>query len=426
MNIHNLADLMKLLVKPDKNAQSTYSRIRNFYIKKGEKLGHGRYQSPSINPSAIVQRSKSQNTLEHSVYQRADFTPVKAENDFNKFFKPLSDMNPKTLFFNSGMAAISTLMFYLNNSKKGKRMHVGENAYFETKWLAEDYLGSGLVNEYSLKINKDTDILWLEYPINCTQPSKYPFDKGIDLSDVFKKLTKICKLKKGKRVSLVIDYTLYFLPFNIGDYVKIIPQNLDIYLVTSLQKHRGYGLDLVNGGALTFYSHSSNDDYEYLKRLRTITGTSITQETLWTMPPIKPVIINKLIKDSSRNAYKVFKEVSKHSFEYVKFYYSQNRDFKTSFIFIEIDEDLVKKHSQKPFLSELLIQEIISSAKKNNAVMIHGTSFGLPTSRIFKNSERYENTNSLRVAIGYDEDQCGDIAKVLIEGTTYFSKKILL
>ena len=423
MKIEILCKKLGVPIEKGKSKLSYYKKIRSVFLKTLTINELNKFQSPSITPSTHRQRSRPQNEKEYSVYQRADFTPLNTESCLNRMYKRIGDKSPQTLLFNSGMAAISTVMFYLMNTKKMGRLSIGENAYFETKWLAENYENLKYFNEYNPKIKIDSEVIWVEYPINCTQPVKYPFDKGLNLKRIFSSIVKSCIENRNKKIALVVDYTLYYLPFNIFDYFTELPENLEVYLITSLQKHRGYGLDLTNGGAVTFYPIRDYHDYEKLSRLRAIIGVSIPQETIWGMPKIKPRIINQLIKDSGANTLRIYKEISKNKFDQIRYYFSNNKDFLTSFIFIEIGKTLMKKSIQLPYLSDLLISEIINAAKINHIVLVHGTSFGLPFCRIFKNSERYENTNSLRLAVRYDEDLCNGVGKAIVAGINSFLKK---
>jgi len=284
-----------------------------------------------------------------------------------------------------------------------------------------DYYKCLLANEYLLNLLPGADVYWFEYPINCTDPSKYPFQKQLNLSSFFEKLLKIVK-QTTSPVYLVLDYTLHYLPFNLNNYLKKIPPNLTIFLVTSLQKHRGLGLDLVNAGAITFYSHHDVDDYEYLSRVRAINGTSITQETVWLMPPVDPNIINKIITDSGEEACQIYNRIDCSNLP-IKLFYADNKEFKTSFIFVQIEPLLMKMSTLIPYFSDQLIAELILSAKRHRSVLVQGTSFGFPFTRIFKNSERYDNTSSLRIAVGYDSDFNKNLDLVISDGLKNFVRK---
>jgi len=423
MKIEELANKLCVKTKPNIHKLNIYNDIRNCFIKRSHQLDAEKFQSPSINLTTHVQRNFAQNEEEHSVYQRADYIPIKTERKFNRMFRTINNVEPKTLFFNSGMASISTIMFYLKNSKRLGTLNLGENVYFETKWLAEDFTDIKYFNEYNLNLDANAQIFWWEYPINCTQPTKFPFEQQLDIEKIFNIIKQFCDYRPKKNHFLVIDYTLYYLPFQISDYLLRVPDNLEIFLITSLQKHRGYGLDLTNGGAITFYS-KNNKVYEKLVKLRAIMGTSIPQETIWTMPEIETGAINKLVKDSGKNAQKIYEFISKYNIEKVKFYFSNNEKFLTSFIFIEIDKELVSGYKKKPYLSDILIEKIVFSAIKNGAILVYGTSFGLPFTRIFKNSERYDNTNSLRLAVGYDREMNKNVDKSIIEGVKLFQESI--
>ncbi len=423
MNLSSLSSALGFNLPTGLSGLDLYNYLRSEFFMSFSQKQQNCFQSPSVEPSTHQQRNPSQNVLEHSVYQRSDYTPLSLENEFNQLFNPLNNgLYPKTLMLNSGMAAISSAAYFLNSTKKIKKLILGENCYFETKWLLEDYRDCSLVDEYRLEIPSDGDVFWFEYPINCTNPHRYPFDQQLNLSAFFDRvLAAVSKSKSPKY--LVLDYTLHFLPFDLSAFIKTLPRNLTVILITSLQKHRGLGLDLTNAGALTIFSHSLSSDYEYLARIRAIMGASITQETAWLMPPLNSRLINQIITDSGLEAKKIYSRLANLNLP-VKFYYSDNPEFKTSFIFVRIDDSLMTKSITTPYFSDQLIAEFVNSAKQHHSVLIQGTSFGFPFSRIFKNSERYDNTSSLRIAVGYDPDFNQNLAQALVEGVTNFVKKV--
>ncbi len=421
MKLTNLTTSLGIGNPNNLTGMSLYRHIRQSYFQHFISLLRNSFQSPSVNPTSHRQRTKVQIESEHSVYQRSDYTPLGLENSFNSVFPSIGLIAPKTLFFNNGMAAISCLAYYLHGPKNIQKLVLGENTYFETKWLLSDYHRCRLVNEYLLDIPSGADVYWFEYPINCASPSKYPFLEQLNLDRFFQEIFKIVSIASS-HVYLVLDYTLYYLPFNLTPYLKSLPPNLTVFLVTSLQKHRGLGLDLTNAGAVTVYSHQITDIYDYLGRVRAISGTSITQETAWLMPPLNPRIINQIITDSGLEARRIYHLVN-HPNSLIKLYCAENNDFQTSFIYIGIDSELMKFSTSTPYFSDLLIAEIIAVAKRQHAVLVQGTSFGFPFCRIFKNSERYDNTSTIRLAVGYDPDLNRNVDLALSEGINSFIQK---
>lgn len=423
MRLIQLAKYLKREME-EKDEMGIYNELRKKFLFKKDFSSDAWFQSPSILPSTHVQRAKKQNDEEHSAYQRADYTPIDAESDFNNMFRSIGDIKPMTLFFNSGMATIASVAYYLTATKKVKAIYLGENAYFETKWLFDDYGNATYFNEYNAKIDSDAQVLWLEYPINCTNPSKYPFSSSPNLHTLCSFFVDLCRNNPSQQRYLVIDYTLSYLPFPIWKFIKKIPKNLSIFLITSLQKHRTYGLDVINAGALTTYEHEMT--YSYMKRIRAILGASITQESLWAAPKFDSLVINQLIMDSGRNARDLYKKIYKKIPGCVKIYYAMNKNFLTSFIFLQIDPQVMKQSTKQPYFSERLISHLILAAKKQNAIVIHGTSFGFPFTRIFKNSERYHNTDSLRIAVGFDEHMIKNVDKAIIEGIKNFCYEVCI
>lgn len=423
MEITTVAEQLGIKDASDKNPSVAYSRMRQYYFERFRKRVGGAFQSPSIFPTTIEQRSLSQNYEEHSVYQRSDFIPLQTESSLNRYFFQLRDREPVTLLFSSGMAAISTTAFFLRNVCGVPTTTLGENSYFETKWVFQNYPNTALINEYQSIIPENFDLLWLEYPINCTYPTDYPFSNQLNIKAIADQSIAVCHRHPNEFKKLVFDYTLHPIPFDLSPYLNEIPDNLDIFLITSLQKHRGYGLDLTNGGAITYYSTEPKVIKDQLRRLQAIWGTSITQESLWLMPEINPKLINQLIEDSGNNAQSIAKKLPTEEGP-IHIFYADNPQFKTSFIYLTIDDNLIKKRISEPYLIDLLIRDIIEASKSQRAIMVHGTSFGLPNTRIFKNSERYDNCNSLRLAIGYDEVMNEGVDKAIQHGISSFVQQL--
>jgi ssDNA-binding Zn-finger/Zn-ribbon topoisomerase 1 len=140
------------------------------------------------------------------------------------------------------------------------------------------------------------------------------------------------------------------------------------------------------------------------------------------MPQINNKLINQIIKDSGNEAKKLFNKCNNLGLP-IKLYFSDNKTFDSCFIFIKIDQKLMKRSVRKPYYSDLLIAELVKSAKRNKCILVNSTSFGFPFSRIFKNSERYSNADSLRIAVGYDSEFNLNLDKAINEGIINFLRK---
>jgi hypothetical protein len=425
MKIRDVASALELKIE-SKQSLDMYNEMRAHYFDRYQTTFSQSkpYQSPSIDPTTDTQRSLNQSVAEHNVYQRADYEPHRLEEQINSLFPVVGKKKPKTILFNSGMGAISCLLFFLQSVKKVKRILLGANSYYETKnFFKFGYGNYQLFNEYEVLNAEDYDVVWMEYPINCTLPENYPFQEPLPLKETVAKISTYAQANSQKEIYFVLDYTLSEIPFDVQLLGEKLPDNVSLFFVTSLQKHRQYGLDLVNLGAITLYS--SGSAYEDITFFRGSLGVAPTQEAIWLMPELKPDLINRLIIDSGENAKRIYKEIKDKLPSGIRAYYSLNSGFYCSFIFLMIDPALIQKHTKKPYLSELLIKEIINAAKECNTCLVHGTSFGFPFTRIFKNSERYENTNALRVAIGYDDEMVKNNAEIFIKGMNAWNARYL-
>ena len=113
MKLTELASKLDIKHPTDLSDLELYNYIRKNYFDKFRMRYKEPFQSPSVEPTTIKQRSAFQFEEEHSVYQRSDYTSLSLENNFNSLFPELDITKPSTLAFNSGMAAISCLMYLI-------------------------------------------------------------------------------------------------------------------------------------------------------------------------------------------------------------------------------------------------------------------------------------------------------------------------
>lgn len=252
MNVHKLASTLQVPVSPNEDAITIYEKIRGYYFERCFNCLRGVYQSPSYPNTPLPQSTPLQTGRPGEAYLRYDFDPSEAESAFNLGHRALDHLAPKTFFFSSGMSSITTLLLYLARIAGSRRLCVGQRVYFEAVRLMRQLFRVVAEDEYDFKVPSGTQILWLDYPLS-TEPNQLP-----NLNSILDRFVSFTRKYYDQDFYIVIDYTVAAFAFDIRQYITGLAENIHIVLITSLQKHMGYGLDLAKGELLPYIRDRRN------------------------------------------------------------------------------------------------------------------------------------------------------------------------
>lgn len=416
MNINDIGDYLDVRMDQRANNLENYQLIRKALFERFYDNYLGTFQSPSLKASPVVLRGRFQAERPLEYYLRFDFNPLHLEENFNAGHQPINSVWPKTLFFNSGMSAITALAIYLAKVAKTGGFLLGQHTYYEVKHVLRRIFAPQLFLESETQISDDTQMIWFDYPTNSDDKNCF-----LDLQKVLSTVSRLSQNHYDKEFYLVIDYTTSAFGFSLEKYLEDLPNNLHIFLVSSLQKHMTYGLDIGTGGALTIYSRAA-DIYDDIKILRGYTGSLFNEQSFFLFPKIEPEIVKKLVVDSGKIAQSIFEHIKYLSKGIdVQYTYDSPESYNSSLILLRLDNDLFLHKKGKDFHPiDQLVQCILTETKKNRTVIVNGASFGFPMTRIQKNGGLDDDVRSLRIAAGYDEEMNKNVIETIGNGIRNF------
>src|SRR3989344_2734123 len=135
MKIKTVSNFLGVSTKKTASPMEIYSNLREKMFLRYFQNHIGTFQSPSVSPSPVTQQAGYQAKRTNETYLRYDFKPTDLEEKFAIFFRSINGVQPQTLFFNSGMSAITALVLFLSSEVKPKKVSLGDYTFFETKHI---------------------------------------------------------------------------------------------------------------------------------------------------------------------------------------------------------------------------------------------------------------------------------------------------
>lgn len=311
----------------------------------------------------------------------------------------------KTYMTQCGMAAFTTIFNFLLMEKKIKgKVLMGKSEYFEIKELIRKTLCDRLIE---IEEPQTGEIL---QSIQKEKPSVIFLDSLCNSSDIavpdIPTIVNYLIKKYYEEITLVIDNTclstfLQPMKMLVGRRKKIT-----LLMFESLNKYLQFGMDRVTGGMIVAYGHDVGKLFKYREHL----GTNIVDNAPYMIPPPNRKLLEMKLKRHHRNAsllalsLQQYLDTKRHKLiekivypglpNHPSFSWTKNIPFQGSFFNISFREK--KIHLYQKFL-KLTIEE----ARKNNINLVAGTSFGLPTTRIYLTSTRSEcGEPFVRISVG--------------------------
>lgn len=419
MKTASVASALGVAVPPGEEPIAIYQRIRSHFFSRYFSSIQGIYQSPSYADTPLAQTTDIQSKRPAEAYLRYDFDPAEIEAVFNKGHRALDSVSPKTFFFSSGMSAVTTLVLYLAKVASSRRVCIGLHTYFETVRLLRQVFHLTAQEESALNPSRDDQVLWIDYPLT-TEPNQFP-----DLSSILDRFIANAIGHYDQDFYAVIDYSVAAFAFDICDHVSELPENVHLLLVSSLQKHMEYGLDLARGGALTIYTRSPELTIS-LARLRTYSGSCFTESSFYLMPPIIPSVIRDIVRDAGMNARHLAETIASLRVEGLRLHYPSQAaaDFDTSLLFLEINDKGARSSDGEACPADCLMQHILSEARHRNAPLTHGESFGFAMTRLHKWGSFYSDVRSVRICVGYDGQLTDAAVEPILSGIISYAESI--
>lgn len=358
------------------------------------------WQSPAIKSSLNSRVGQEQDIV------KADWNDYKRDRSSDTFrieqlyskyiFTNILNSNPVTHLFNSGMAAFTTILYFLicEGIISEGRVLASSSIYVENKMLLDKIFPNKLT---LFEYNNEEKIIEL---IKSNSPKVLfiePISNTCDLQmfDLNQIIKELCQ-NYTKELYIVLDTTCS-LGFN--DFLNDIslPSNIKLILHGSILKAPQLGLERVNSGFIQGYN--LGELREKILDYRTLSGTGIQDFSTYLLPITNKELLQRRMKLIARNAcilaeamQKVdLKEVliDKVIYPSLKSHPDYSVSKKIGFTGFFFNIKFVKKYNYDKFF-ELFTKEAISLAKKNEIDIVHGASFGF-------------NMTSIYYSVGWDE-----------------------
>lgn len=275
----------------------------------------------------------------------------------------------------SGMAAMTTAaLFILGETKEGSTILLGKSCYFETKHLIHKMFGARVKEIDASDVHTVSEAIRTYAPVAIFIDilGNEPYMTVVDPQMVIRCVSHV---SKGP-VHIVIDISARTsLTSLVSSF--IMPKNVSIIGVESLNKLFQFGLDRVTAGVVWGTGYKALRLHDYKDHA----GMTCPDRTIATLPTPNAKMVSLYMKRIARNN-------------------------------LFIGESVLGKRVNGPYIIQFFqnaskwkysryVSHIMQKAKRNNIPLVHGTSFGLMTTRVYAVAmhTQYEKP-FLRIAVG--------------------------
>ena len=373
----------------------------------GQTITMSHWQSPAIN-SAIVDNAGSQKgkILAHfNVYTRdMQVMGVEYEKAYRDQYISIPHTIPVFTFAtSSGMAAMTTAALFIQGEASHERnILVASSCYFETKQLLQKLFGERVreVDLSDTKLAYEACDRFKPVAIFADTIGNEPSMRVIEISE----LIKVASSTLHERVFIVCDPSANTLNATYIDGFAL-PKNVALIGVESQNKLLQFGLDRVCAGIVWGTGYISQKLYDY----RDHAGTICPDSTIATLPTPNRAMAKLYTKRLIRNTTLLVSILEKNpKIRAQKIHLIYPKNAQGVYFILHWKQSLL--HSYNRYIHQVLI-----SAKKLHISLVHGTSFGLGTTRIYTVAMHTQYTRPfLRIALGSET-----VAQVLALGDLF-------
>lgn len=365
----------------------------------------GDIQSPSFSNSASTESTRLPGVVTdrmHDYKRSRHLDAHHIEQQLGKYFG-----NSSALLCSSGMGALTTVLSWLGLDvlKGDQKCLIGDNSYYETKFLAQAILRE----KYALIDDTTTDSII--HQVHDHRPAALVLDtistnlslNAIDVCAVIETLS----LEYNHPLVLIVDNTCGIDPKPLLD--RKLPENLALIVVESMAKYSQLGLDVVAGGVI--WSKAEKAISARLDRVREYTGTNISDSSILAIPLLAAARINELEKFWALRS--------------VRLHRQEHNAISLSWLLQQAARGIQRVNYPKSvdgtawnFRGTLInavpcwpinslngarkwIDQALQHAKKTDLALIGGASFGFDITRLYpSNLDTQANSFYLRIACG--------------------------
>lgn len=428
LNFNQYLDHLKKITPVESELDSLLSQKKNLYLGLRNCLSSYssiitclNWQSPSVKSGLGTRIGLERETI------KADWNDYKRDRSSDTFFVEnlyktniFSDNDKNSVFhlFNGGMAAFTTIIYFLLcESIVKNKILISSQIYVESRLLLNKIFKGKISllshnnTEEIIKeiINQKPEVVFLEKISNTNLLRLF------DVNEIISKLSKLYH----QDIYFIIDTTCSF-AFN--DYLDTnsLPSNIKLIFHGSALKAPQLGLERVNAGYLKAINLEKLS--EKILDYRTLSGTSIQDSSAYLIPATNKELICKRLKTIEANTIELAqsllnidpqqKIIETIVYPGLKCHpdYELSKIIGFNGFFFNIK--FVEKYSKDKYY-EMLTNKLINIAKAQKCDLVHGGSFGF-------------NNTSVYYSVGWDEPENHYLRVSLGTETLYELDKIKL
>lgn len=369
------------------------------------------WQSPAIDQSVVDQAgSRKGKILAHfNDYTRDQHALGELfEKQYRRAYVPLPLTIPVyTYATNSGMAALTTAaLMVLGEIPKDAAVLMGESCYFETKQLLHSLFGTRIVSVDFSDMHSTADAVHKYKPpaIFADTIGNEPAMRIVDIPV----LLSIMKRSGYSQTYVVADVSASSFMRPLSGKWRV-PSGVMLIGVESQNKFLQFGCDRVTAGVVWGTGFAAMKLYDY----RDHAGTICPDATIASLPTPSRHIATRYIIRLARNAAlmaRLFFHNDKVKRLGVSVRYPESDGFNGAYFML-----FWKEHPLRTF--DGYIKKVMKIAKQRGIPLVHGTSFGFHTTRVYTVAmhTHYEKP-FLRISPGTEtEQEIGALARLLID-----------
>lgn len=329
---------------------------------------HGNFQSASAASSLHEEVGEGQKVKRDlfAEYSRYDLDAKEAQNHFNSLIEVPRGYSSESLFFGSGMAAVSTVLASAHRSK----ILCGSSLYSENYNITRDYLdektatffNEGETGSLREGVAKNPDVVFIE-----------PISNNFELPVV--DLKELFEAKSVPKV-VILDVTLFGLGF---DYEKLLSESkvdTTFIFVNSLQKLFQDGDSVSPAGAVTIVGK----DKEYVEALRSriyalrgMLGTNITQHSLQGLSKLDRNVTLEYVQACVENTKSIFNNIKDCvSHDFGRVVYSEIPEGAPPVFYVNFNQNF----------GQQFVNRVVDLASTKGIQVTDGASFGFRHTRL--------------------------------------------
>lgn len=384
------------------------------------------WQSPSFHHTvyAMAGRQTGKIIANYNDYKRDHHLDAQdyVQKFRNEYLSGLLRFTIPTFLTNSGMAALTTILNFLEMEQKiTGPILLGSSSYFQNKELIKR-LFTGVIEVHE----HDTDTI-VEI-IEKKHPSVLFFDSLCNSYDIavpnLPQIIDTLKKTVTKDTYIIIDNTCLASSFQPLQLLGNFPKHIHMIVFESMNKYYQFGMDKTMGGII--YGYGKDIDKIFFTRQHS--GTIISDTSCYLLPPPNNKILTKRLARHERNVSiltnaltEYIRKTPKHPVKEIIYpsvsshpahEWSKNLSFHGSYFTFSWHTEY-----DKASLYQKFVKAVLTEAKNRKVHLTEGTSFGLPTSRIYVTAKNTKfGKPFVRFAVGTEtRQQIEDIKQVLVK-----------